>query len=83
LTTATAAGNRAEQLQILAQTLAKAITECTDEKSLAPLAKQYRETIKELDEIQGGDTDDEISRIIGFRQAAGRPGAVRENRSDL
>lgn len=75
--------DRAAQLEELKYKLAKAIDTCESMRDLAALSRQYRETIKELDEIQGGDTDDEISRIIGFRQAAGRPGAVRENRSDL
>lgn len=82
LTTATRNGDRLEQLQILASTLAKAIRGCQDEKALAPLAKQYRETIKELDELRGSSNDDdEIGKILGFRADHGKPGAIRKNRA--
>ena len=47
-------------------------------RSYAPLAKQYRETIKEIEEIEGKDgSEDEIAAIIGKRDADGKPGAVR------
>ena len=42
------------------------------------MARQYRETLKEIEEIEGAqDDDDEISRILSERAAAGKPGAVR------
>ena len=82
LTTATKDGDRREQLQILASMLARAIRDCQDEKSLAPLAKQYRETIKELDELKGSEhDDDEIGKVLGFRADHGKPGAIRKNRA--
>lgn len=81
MTTVTDAGNRLEQLKNLAKVLAKAIDECEDDKTLANLARQYRETIKEVEEIEGVTTDDEISEIISARKLAGKPGAVRKNRS--
>ena len=82
LTTATKNGDRREQLQILASMLARAIRDFQDEKSLAPLAKQYRETIKELDELKGSEhDDDEIGKVLGSRADHGKPGAIRKNRA--
>ena len=47
-------------------------------RSYAPLAKQYRETIKEIEEIEGKDcSEDEIAALLGKRGADGKPGAVR------
>lgn len=78
LTTATKNGAREEQLQILAATLAAAISSCIDEGKLAQLAKQYRETIRELDELKGGSKDDdELGAILSQRHVDGKPGAVR------
>ena len=78
LTTATKNGDREEQLQILEATLAAAISSCIDEGKLAQLAKQYRETIRELDELKGGSKDDdELGAILSQRRVDGKPGAVR------
>ena len=52
-------------------------------RSYAPLAKQYRETIKEIEEIEGTDGGDEIAEILGRRDSAGKPGAVRKDRTKL
>ncbi len=53
-----------------------------DEKTLPALARQYRETIREIEEIEGtGNNDDEISEILAERAADGKSGAVRKNRS--
>lgn len=38
-----------------------------DAKTIAPLAKQYRETLREIEEIEGADNDDEIARILSER----------------
>ena len=49
-------------------------------RTYASLAKQYRETIKEIEEIEGNsEQTDEIAQILGDRD--GKPGAVRANRS--
>jgi hypothetical protein len=49
-------------------------------RTYASLAKQYRETIKEIEEIEGNsEQSDEIAQILGDRD--GMPGAVRANRS--
>lgn len=51
-------------------------------KDLATLAKQYRETLREIEEIEGAEQrDDDIAEILSAREAAGKPGAVRPNRS--
>lgn len=50
----------------------------------ASLARQYREVIREIDEIEGGeDTDDEIGQIIEKRKTDGRAGAVRKDRAKI
>ncbi|MBQ2597310.1 MAG: hypothetical protein II581_05345 [Oscillospiraceae bacterium] len=59
-----------------------AMMDGADEKTLPALARQYRETIREIEEIEGtGNNDDEISEILAERAADGKSGAVRKNRS--
>ena len=49
-----------------------------DSKSLAGIAKQYRETLKEIEEIEGAtDDDDDIGKLLAERDSAGKAGAVR------
>ena len=48
----TARGTRLEQLKTLARVLAVNIDSCKDAKTLPQLAKQYRETIREIEENQ-------------------------------
>ena len=50
-------------------------------RSFAPLAKQYRETLKEIEEIEGVNTNDEIGDILAEREADGKAGAVRQSRA--
>ncbi|MFR1425986.1 MAG: hypothetical protein ACLSTG_11790 [Clostridium sp.] len=81
MTTVTGNGSRLEQLENLAKVLAKQIDVCAnglgDGAKLMP-RKQYRETIKEIEEIRGvADDDDEIGRILSTREADGKSGAVR------
>lgn len=83
MATVTGNGNRLEQLENLAKVLAKQIDVCANNlgdgaKLMPPLAKQYRETIKEIEEIRGTvDDDDEISQILSERATDGKSGAVR------
>lgn len=78
----TLTGSRLEQLQELAKTLASEIDLCADSKSLAQLARQYRETIREIEELKGmTDGNDEISEILSQRKADGKSGAVRKGRT--
>jgi hypothetical protein len=68
---------RLEKLKELEATLYTAIQEA-DDKSLASIAKQYRETIREIDEIEGTDgNEDEIAELLTMRETDGKPGAVR------
>lgn len=79
--TVTANGSRLEQLQSLADVLAASIDSCKDCRALPALTKQYRETIREIEEIEGAkDDDDEIGKILTERESSGKPGAVRKNR---
>ena len=71
----TARNDRLLQLKELAKVLAGSIDSCNDPKALPPLAKQYRETIREIEEIE------EVSDILGERAADGKPGAVRKDRA--
>lgn len=78
----TAKGTRLSQLKQLAKVLAVTIDGCEDPKNLPQLAKQYRETIREIEEIEGANNHgDEVSDILGERAADGKPGAVRKDRA--
>lgn len=75
--------DRLEKLKELEAKLCVAMEEA-DHRTLAPIAKQYRETIREIAEIEGvEDTDDEISDILQSREAAGVSGTVRKNRAKV
>ena len=79
---ATARNDRLLQLKELAKVLAGSIDSCNDPKVLPPLAKQYRETIREIEEIEGANNHgDEVGDILGERAADGKPGAVRKDRA--
>ena len=78
-----ASNPRLRKLKALERQLRAALKEC-ESKELAALAKQYRETIREIEEIEGvTDDGDEIAEILAGRQADGKPGAVRKNRSSV
>lgn len=83
MATVAASGSRLEQLENLAKILAKQIDLCTGKlddsvKTVPQLVKQYRETIKEIEEIRGvSEDDDEIGEILSARKADGKPDAVR------
>lgn len=54
----------------------------SNSRTFATLARQYRETIREIEEIEGNHgNEDEISQILGKRESDGKPGAVRKDRS--
>ena len=73
--------DRIGKLKELEARLASALDECEGDK-VAPIAKQYRETLREIEEIEGqkGNNND-ISDILRKRQIDGLPGAVRQNKS--
>lgn len=59
-----------------------AAMEAADGRTLPALARQYRETIREIEEIEGGEREnDEIGEILARRGADGKPGADRKDRS--
>lgn len=72
---------RLEKLQELEQDLKKLMAKANS-RSFAQLAKQYRETIKEIEEIEGNEPeDDEIAKLLG--ESNGVPGPVRKNNAEL
>lgn len=82
MSTVTANGNRLEQLENLSKILGAQIDRCTSDtdsaKMLPQLARQYRETIREIEEIRGMEKgDDEIGEILSNRNADGKPDAIR------
>lgn len=75
--------DRLGKLKALEERLCESM-EIADEKTLPAIAKQYRETIREIEEIEGTEADDdEIGDILQCRQANGEPGAVRKDRAKL
>ena len=76
-------GTRLEKLKALADILATAIDGVKYQKDLPPLVKQYREVIREIEEIEGTETEDGIEEIIKQRKADGKPGAVRKGRAEV
>lgn len=76
--------SRLDQLRELLEILAESIDQKPGARDLASLSKQYRETVREIEELEGaGDQDDEIGEILGARRADGKPGAVRKNRTTV
>lgn len=68
---------RLEKLKELEDFLRSNMKFC-DTKTLPGMAKQYRETIKEIEEIEGSeDNDDDIGQLLAQREADGKAGAVR------
>ena len=58
------------------------VMQSADDKSMASLARQYRETIREIEGIEGAENNrDEISEILCSRAAAGKSKAVRKSRA--
>lgn len=83
MSTVTANGSRLDQLKNLARILAGQIDACAKNiidgpKMMPQLSKQYRETIREIEEIEGADNnDDEIGEILSERKADGKSNTVR------
>lgn len=71
---------RLEKLKELESDL-KTLMSKANSRSYAALCRQYRETIKEIEEIEGTDNgEDEITKLLNSR-ADGMPGTIRPNRS--
>ena len=57
--------SRVEQLRELLLILAKEIDDGPGARDIASLARQYRETLKEIEEIEGANDDtDEIAKLL-------------------
>lgn len=60
--------SRLDKLKALEIELRAALDDA-DPRSMAPLAKQYRETIREIEELENDEDGlDEIARILANRQ---------------
>lgn len=58
-------GTRLEQLKELLEILADEIDQRPGARDLAQLIKQYRETLKEIEELEGADNDgDEVAELL-------------------
>ena len=56
--------SRLEKLKELEQQL-YSMMQTANSRSMAVLARQYRDTLREIDEIEGGESeDDEIAAIV-------------------
>ena len=58
-------GTRLEQLRALALVIAESIDMGDESHSMAQLARQYRETVREIAELEGEADDDIVSRLVG------------------
>jgi hypothetical protein len=60
---------RLDKLKQLERELRTALDEA-DPRSIASIARQYRETLRDIDELEKDDGDiDEIARILADRQS--------------
>jgi phytoene/squalene synthetase len=74
---------RLEKLKELEETLYATMQEC-EPRELAAIARQYRETIREIEEIEGAESnEDEIAEILQKRDSDGKAGAVRKNSTKI
>lgn len=74
--------NRLKKLYDLERDLRDLMSKANS-RTYAPLAKQYRETLREIEEIEGmGKGDDEIEEILNGRDN-GQSRTVRPDRSKL
>ena len=74
--------DRASQLRALLKILADAIDSRPGARDLASLSKQYRETLAEIEALEGNaPKDDQIEELLKNRQANGKSSAVRKNRA--
>ena len=70
-------GTQLGELEALAEILSEQL-QVADEKTVAAIAKQYRETLGEIERVKGMEqTNDEIDDILSKRASDGKPGAIR------
>lgn len=77
MTTVTRRGSRKETLDNLALQIASKMDKCESDAVYSQLARQYRETLKAIDELDIEDEDDAVTKIIEERQADGKSVRVR------
>ena len=76
-------GTYIEKLEALAADLAAHLEGACD-GTYASIARQYRETLMEIERMKGMEVkDDEIDEILSEREADGKPGAIRQDRSTV
>lgn len=74
--------DRVSQLRALLKILADAIDSRPGARDLASLSKQYRETLAEIEALEGNaPKDDQIEELLKNRQANGKANTVRKNRA--
>ncbi len=74
--------DRVSQLKALLGILADAIDSRPGARDLASLSKQYRETLAEIEALEGNaPKDDQIEELLKNRQANGKSNAIRKNRA--
>ena len=74
--------DRVSQLRALLKILADAIDSRPGARDLASLSKQYRETLAEIEALEGNaPKNDQIEELLKNRQANGKSNAVRKNRA--
>ena len=71
---------RLEKLKELEEML-YAMMQKANSRAISSLARQYRETIREIEEIEGNDSEDEIADILKGREADGKSRTVRPSRT--
>ena len=72
-------GTQLGELEALAEILSEQL-QVSDEKAVAAIAKQYRETLCEIERVKGMEqTNDEIDDILS--EGDGKPTAIRQDRS--
>ena len=77
-------GTRLEQLRELLEILANEIDQRPGARDLAQLSRQYRDTLKEIEELEGAEpTNDGIAEILSARQADGHTRTDKADSSGL
>ena len=75
---------RLEQLKELLEILADEIDKRPGARDLAQLSRQYRETLKEIEELEGATIhDDKIAEILSERESNGEARSVRKDMSKV
>ena len=75
--------SRLEKLKELEEELYKQMQKANS-RTIAAIARQYRETLKEIEDIEGVESNgDEIEGILSERSSNGKAGAIRKNRSKV